>query len=399
MSDPPRIYMDNAATSWPKPQAVYEAVDQYQRQIGASAGRSAYCQANEAARLLQSTRRQLAELVGAEEKNRIIFTFNGTDSLNLALLGVVRPGDHVVTSVLEHNSVLRPLRYLETSRGIEVTRLPCDAQGVADPDAFRRAIRPNTRLFALVQASNVTGALQPVREVGQIARQSGIQFLVDAAQSLGHIPVDVRQLQCDLLASSGHKGLLGPLGTGVLYVAPGVEEHLDCLRMGGTGTESEQDRQPLSLPDKYESGNFNMPGIAGLGAALGVLADWGIGRIRQHEQLLLARLLDGLGSVTGVTIYGPADPARQVCVVSISVSGYDPQEIAAMLEVTANIQVRAGLHCAPRMHEALGTANAGGTVRLSLGLFNDEKQVDEVIRAVAQLACASQATGASLAAD
>lgn len=389
MNESQRIYLDNASTSWPKPQTVYDAVDRYQRELGVPAGRSAYQQAAEAAKLVDSTRRQLADLLNLEHPERIIFTFNGTDSLNLALFGVLRSGDHVVTSAAEHNSVLRPLRHLEDRGVIQVTRVPCDRKGVVDPDEFQRSVRANTRLFALVHASNVTGAVQPIAEVGHIAREHGILYLIDAAQSLGHLPIDLRSLPCDLLASSGHKGILGPLGTGVLYLAPGVDEHVDSFRLGGTGTQSEDDRQPSVLPEKYESGNLNMPGIAGLHAAIQHVGHQGVESIRDHDRLLTQRLLDGLSDVVGVTIHGPADADRQVAVVSISVSGYEPQEVAAVLDGACGIQVRAGLHCAPHMHQALGTAAGGGTVRLSTGPFNVESHIEKAISAIAHLIRAS----------
>ena len=221
----------------------------------------------EVERLVAAARLRVAQLLRAEEPARVIFAHNGTDALNLALHGLLRPGDHVLTSVVEHNSVLRPLRYLEEHRGLSVTRVPCDGQGFVDPDSFRRAIGPRTRLIALIHASNVTGAVQPVAEVGRIAREHGLLYLVDAAQSLGHIPVDVRELGAHLVAAAGHKGLLGPLGVGVLYVAPGIEQQLEPVRQGGTGTQSQADRQPETLPDRYESGNHNVPAIVGLAPA------------------------------------------------------------------------------------------------------------------------------------
>ena len=385
MNEPQRVYLDNAATSWPKPPTVYEAVDRYQRDLGAPAGRSVYREATEAAKLVQTTRQNVANLLNVEDQTRIVFTFNGTDSLNLALFGLLRKGDHVVTSVAEHNSVLRPLRCLEDRAVIQVTRVPCDVDGIVDPDDFLRSLQPNTRLFTLTHASNVTGAIQPVGDVGRMAGENGILFLIDAAQSLGHIPIDVRRLPCDLLASSGHKGLLGPLGTGILYLAPGADEHVDSFRLGGTGTHSQDDRQPAVLPDKYESGNLNMPGIAGLCAALESIEKRGLESLRDHERALTSRLLDGLRDVAGVTVYGPADADRQVAVVSIGVSGYAPHEVAAVLEVSSGIQSRAGLHCAPHMHQALGTAAGGGTVRLSMGPFNTISHIDQVISAVADL--------------
>ncbi len=389
MAGDPRIYLDNAATSWPKPEAVYAIVDRYQRELGAPAGRSAYREANEVERLIEDARRRLADAIHAEDRRRVIFTCNGTDSLNIALHGLLRPGDHVITSVVEHNSVLRPLRYLERSRDVEVTRVGCDRQGRIDPDEIRAAIRPQTRLIALVHASNVTGAVQPLEEVGRIARQHEVLFLVDAAQSVGHMPIDVRALSAHLLAAPGHKGLLGPLGTGFLYVAPGVEQQLEPVRQGGTGTQSENDSQPQSMPDRYESGNHNVPGILGLGAGLAYVAERGIGELRAHDQRLTSQLLQGLRDIAGVTVYGPHDTEHRVGVVGITVEGWEPQDLATTLDTVCRVQVRAGFQCAPLLHCALGTASGGGTIRFSLGAFNTAEHIDIAIQAVAELAAST----------
>ena len=277
-----RIYLDNAATSWPKPPEVYEAVDRYQREVGAPAGRSAYAEASEVESAIARARSTIARLIGATSPKQVMFAFNGTDALNIAIHGLLEPGGHVVTSEAEHNSVLRPLRLQADRHGVEVSYVPCDGRGVVDPDGFARAIRPDTRLVVLTHASNVTGALQPAAEVGQLARERGIPFLLDAAQSLGDLPINVQTLNVDLLAAPGHKGLLGPLGTGVLYVGPGLEDRLVPLRQGGTGSRSEEDVQPSSLPDRYESGNHNVPGLVGLEAAVRWLAERGTASIRQH---------------------------------------------------------------------------------------------------------------------
>ncbi len=268
-----RIYLDNAATSWPKPEAVYEAVDHYLREIGAPNGRSGYSHAQESNRIVDKARRGVAALIGAREHSQVVFGFNCTDVLNIAIRGIVRPGDHVVTTVCDHNSVLRPLRALSEDSGVKVTYVPCDGQGFISPADVRAALRPETRLVAVNHASNVTGAIQPVEEIGRVVRESDAYYLVDAAQSLGHVPIDVQSLDADLLAAPGHKGLLGPLGTGVLYIRPGVERHLKPLRCGGTGSQSDEDRQPDVLPDKYESGNHNLAGLAGLAAATDFLRD------------------------------------------------------------------------------------------------------------------------------
>lgn len=386
MSERPRVYLDNAATSWPKPESVYAAIDKYQRDLGAPAGRSAYQEANEVERLIDQTRRLLAELIHAESPRRIIFTSNGTDSLNLALHGLLRPGDHVVISVVEHNSVLRPLRYLEQHRQVQVSRIGCDGCGRIDPDQIRAAIRPNTRLIALIHASNVTGTLQPIEAIGRIARQHQVLLLVDAAQSVGHVPVDIRALQADLLAAPGHKALLGPLGIGWLYVGPQAEPHLVPVRQGGTGTQSESDVQPDSLPDRYESGNHNVPAIVGLGAGLEFVRQRSLQALRQHEQTLTDRLLDGLQQIAGIRVYGPSDRDDRLGVVGITVDGWPPQELATVLDTVYRIQVRAGFQCAPLLHRALGTASQGGTLRLSLGAWNTAEHIDSAIEALTELA-------------
>ena len=389
MTTPPRIYLDNAATSWPKPTAVYEAVDHYFRELGAPAGRSAYREAAEVERLVTDARRQIGLLLGNVAPERVIFTFNGTDSLNLALHGVLRAGDHVVTSVVEHNSVLRPLRYLEQAGVIEVSRVACDGRGLVDPDDVSREVRGNTRMIALSHASNVTGAIQPAEDVARIAAEHELLFLLDAAQTLGHLEVDVQKIGAHLVAAPGHKALLGPLGVGLLYIAPGVEQQLAPIRQGGTGTQSETDLQPDSLPDKYESGNHNVPAIVGLGAAVNQLRAKGLGVVEQHAQTLLTSLLEGLAEIDKVTLHGPADARQQSAIQSVSVAGYDPQEVATMLDAAYSIQVRAGLHCAPLMHDALGTRAHGGTLRLSLGQFNTLDQIKAVVAGMAELAAAA----------
>jgi cysteine desulfurase / selenocysteine lyase len=381
-----RIYLDNAATSWPKPEAVYAAVDRYQRELGAPAGRSVYRQAAEVERLVLDARRQIAELIGAEDPSRLVFTCNGTEALNLALHGLLRRGDHVVTTVVEHNSVLRPLRYLEDTRGITVTRVRCNTWGVVDPDEIRAAITPRTRLLAMVHASNVTGALQPVEDVGRLARERGLLYLVDAAQSVGHVPVNVRWIGASVLATSGHKGLLGALGSGVLYIAPGVEQQLEPLRQGGTGTQSLDDRQPSMLPDKYESGNLNVPAIVGLGAGVAYLRKRGLDEVRRHELQLTEMLVEGLRGIAGVTVYGPLKAEQRVGVVTVTVNGYEPQVCSAMLDASYGVQTRAGAHCAPLMHAALGTLSLGGAVRFSLGVFTTEDDIAAAVRAVAEIA-------------
>jgi selenocysteine lyase/cysteine desulfurase len=276
---------------------------------------------------------------------------------------------------------------LAEQRGITATYVTCNREGYVDPGDVRRAITARTRLVALIHASNVTGAIQPVEAVGQIAREHGLVYLVDAAQSLGYVPIDVSALGCHLLAAPGHKGLLGPLGTGVLYVAPGIEERLLPTRQGGTGSRSDEEVQPPGLPDRYESGNLNLPGIAGLEAGVSHLLATGTAESLATIWRLTGRLLAALGGLPGVRLYGPAGTDSRVGVISLNVAGYDPQELAALLDTHWGIQVRAGLHCAPRMHAALGTAPSG-TVRLSLGHFSTPADVDAVVAAMGEIASA-----------
>lgn len=386
MTSPRRIYLDNAATSWPKPAAVYAAMDAYQRENGAPAGRGAYDEAQAAERLVAGCRRTLAELLGGVQPERIIFTHNGTDSLNLALHGILRAGDHVVTTVCEHNSVLRPLRQLSQQMGVRVTYVGCDSAGIVQPQEMAAAIEQQTRLIVMTHASNVTGAIQPAEEVGRIASQRGILFLLDAAQSLGHIPVLAKDLGFPLIAAPGHKGLFGPLGTGMLYVPPGVDSHLQPTRQGGTGTRSDEDAQPASLPDRYESGNLNVPGIVGLGEGARAVLREGVSAIAERERDLCQAIYAGLEKLPGVKLYGPQRGTDRLGVVSFNIEGYEPQELAALLDSTYRIQIRAGIHCAPKMHAALGTL-PGGTARLSVnGLFTTPEEIAATTNALGEIA-------------
>ena len=386
MQTPQRVYLDNAATSWPKPDCVLDAMALYYQTLGAPSGRGAYREAAQVDKAVEDARLDIVRFIGGSEAKQLIFTLNGSDSLNYAIHGLLRPGDHVVTSVCEHNSVLRPLRYLQETIGIEVTYVPCDSEGVVDANEMLAAVRDETRLVALLHASNVTGALQPVEEVGQSLRDHAAFFLVDAAQSLGHVPVNVEEACIDLLAAPGHKGLLGPLGTGVLYIRPGVEKELFPYRQGGTGTTSDLDVQPDTLPEKYECGIHNVPAIMALGASVRFLKDRTVEAIHKHETERTEELIAGLRSIENITIYGPIEPAKRVGVVSFNMQGMDPQELATMLDVSHRVQARAGFHCAPRMHESLGTPPLGGTVRLSVGWSTTSEEIRQAIEAVEQAA-------------
>jgi cysteine desulfurase family protein len=387
----PRIYFDNAATSWPKPESVYAAVDHYQREIGAPAGRGSYQAALAAGQLVEQARAGVARLIGASKPHQIVFTSSGTDALNLAIHGILSPGDHVVTTVCEHNSVLRPLQAWAENRNVNVTYVSCDNQGRVSAADVQAALQPKTKLVAVLHGSNVTGAVQPIEEIGQAVRSHPATFLVDAAQTLGHLPLDVQSLQIDLLAAPAHKGLLGPLGTGFLYIHPTVQQQLQPLRQGGTGSSSHQDRQPETLPDKFEAGNLNVPGLAGVAAACDFLQQRSIEHIKAETERLTTELLNGLGQLKPIRIYGPPAGTSRLGVVSFSVRGYDPQDISTLLDASFGIACRAGLHCASRLHRTLGTDEIGGTVRLSLGFANTQAEVESVLEAMATI-CVTSAT-------
>lgn len=377
----PRIYLDNAATSFPKPESVYTSVDDYNRRLGAAAGRGAYGSAVEASEIVRRCRLNLSRLFNAEGPDRFAFTHNGTDALNLAIHGLLKPGDHVVTTATEHNSVLRPLRAW-ADRGVTVSVVECDESGRVSPDDVKPAIRPETRLVAVTHASNVTGAIQPIAEIGEVARAVGAIVLLDAAQTAGHVPIDLATLPVDLLAASGHKGLLGPLGTGLLYVRPEIDEELAPHRQGGTGTSSEDDRHPSTMPARLEAGNLNMPGLAGLEVATRWLAGRGVESIRRREEELTGKLLEGLATTPGVRLHGKNQPERRVGVVSVTVDGWAPHDLAAVLDAEFGVEVRAGLHCAPLIHRRIGVPDGGGTLRLSLGAFTTPEEVDAAIEAL-----------------
>ena len=391
---PRRLYMDYAATSFPKPPGVLEAMIRYATELGASPGRGSYQESVEAGRLLKLCRGRIRQLIHGERDEQVIFTLNCSDALNLGIKGVVRPGDHVITTELDHNSILRPLNQLVADGVVTQTRLPCDpVTGAADPDDLRRAIRPETRLIAVLHGSNVTGTLQPIAEFGQIAREHNVLFLVDAAQTLGHVPLHVRAMHIDLLAAPGHKGLLGPLGTGFLYIRPGVERQMKSLREGGTGSASERDTQPEFLPDRFEPGSHNTPGIVGLSEGVAYLLDRRVQAMWQHERDVMVAFNDTLShdDAPGLRLYGPRTIDARCAVFSIRVDGFeDPRELSTVLEREYGILTRSGLHCAPGAHGTIGTASHGGTTRLSFGAFTTVDEARFAARSIAQV-CRSQA--------
>ena len=378
------IYLDNAATSWPKPEAVYQAMDSLMRNTGASPGRSGHLLSITAARIIYETREAVAQLFDVHDPAHVVFTSNATEALNLAVKGLLHIGDHAVTTSLEHNSVMRPLRALE-KKGIEVSVVNCSANGSLDPGDIERAIRPYTRLIVLSHASNVVGTILPVAEVGRIAREHEVPLLVDAAQSAGCYPIDFEAMKIDLLAFSGHKSLYGPQGTGVLCLREGIESLLEPLKYGGTGSYSEYEHQPEFLPDKYESGTPNTVGLAGLGAGVRFVMQEGLSNIREKEERLTKLLMDGLTTIPGVDIYGNSHPGDRVAIVSFNISGLTPSEVALQLEEDFRIMCRPGLHCSPVAHKTLGTFPEG-SVRLSLGYFNSVHDIERTLEAVRQIA-------------
>jgi cysteine desulfurase family protein len=383
MSGPEVIYLDNAATSFPKPPAVAEAIAHFLTHRAGNPGRSGHALALAAQGVVTETRRLVASFFGVEDPSRVAFAHNASDALNLALWGLCRPGDRVVTTSLEHNAVARPLWALAERVGVTVERVPCAPDGSLDLDDLVRALRAApTRLVAMIHASNVCGAILPAREAARLAHEHGALFLLDAAQTAGVLPIDVRELGVDLLAFPGHKGLLGPTGTGGLYAAPGVR--LTPMRQGGTGTRSEEERHPEDLPEALEAGTVNTVGIAGLCAALRFVAERGLANVRAHEEALTGSLLAGLREIPGVRIHGPCDPRRQVAAVSITVEGWEPGDLGAALDSSFGIAVRPGLHCAPLAHRTLGTYPAG-TVRLSPGPFTTGEEVERALSALREL--------------
>jgi cysteine desulfurase / selenocysteine lyase len=389
------IYLDNAATSWPKPEIVYRTMDDFMRNKGGNPGRGSHSLALAAREVVEETRVLLARFFNAPHSERLIFTLNCTDSLNLALKGLLKSGDHVITGSIDHNSLVRPLHKLERS-GISVTRIPPESGSfIIPPYDLEAAITPKTRLIAVTHASNVNGVLQPIAEYGRIARKHGIVFLVDAAQTAGNYPIDVQLANIDLLAFPGHKSLFGPTGTGGLYVSENID--LDSLREGGTGSFSEEEEQPEVYPDKFESGTVNGVGIAGLGAGIKFIQAEGPDRISMHEQVLIGQIIEGLSGIPGVTLYHASDWSQQMPVISFNIAGYQPGEVGAILDQAFDIKVRTGLHCSPAAHRAIGTFPQG-TVRLSPAYFNTQDEIACAVNAIGKIA-GSRTTNRTLQAD
>jgi len=343
----------------------------------------------ETASAIAECRRRLQRLFNGEKAEHFVFTLNCSDALNLAIKGLIDPAkkSHVICTHIDHNSILRPINALAAKGWVDVTRVPVDPKtGLVDPEAIRKAVRADTKFIAITHASNVTGTVQPIRQIGQIARERAVPLIVDAAQSAGHVPIDVQADCIDLLAVPGHKALFGPLGTGFLYIRPGIEKILATLREGGTGSVSELDVQPDFMPDKYEPGSHNAIGLIGLAEGVRYVLDQTVEAIHAQEMDLVRTFIDGVSNIDGLTYFGPQGVRNRIGVFSLRVDGYDPQDLSAVLEANFGVLTRSGIHCAPLAHQAIGTADKGGATRFSFGPFLSRQDVKFATDALAEIA-------------
>jgi len=380
------IYFDNAATVWPKPEAVYQFMDHFYRTTGVNPGRSGYDLAIEAGDLLANLRRRLTKFFGGDEDQpeRLIFSYNVTDALNLILPGLIGNGDHVITTNLEHNSVIRPVNELVRDQGAEATFIPFTPEGYVEPDDIRRAIRPNTKVVVVNHGSNVIGTVQPLAAVGRVCRDHGLTFVIDTAQTAGLIPIDMKAMNIDVLAFTGHKALMGSMGIGGLCIRKHV--HVERVRAGGTGVRSVEPFHLEEYPWRLEYGTPNMVGVAALWAGQDWLDEKGIENVYAHEMQLSARLVEGFRDIDGVRLYCCGRLQDHLPTIMINVEEMDPGDVGILLDGDHNIAVRTGLHCAPLVHKQLGTLHTHGGVRFSIGAFNTEDEVEAAVSAVAQIA-------------
>jgi len=380
------IYLDNAATAWPKPESVYSYMLEFYRNYGVNPGRSGYDLAIEAGNALEQLRTKLNRFFGGDETadERVCFGYNATDALNLIIQGTLSAGDHVVSTNLEHNSVIRPINHLVRDGGVQVTYLPFDSQGFIDPDDVKKAIRPNTKLVIVNHGSNVIGTIQPIAEIGAICRERNISFAVDTSQTAGAIPINMKAMNIDMLAFTGHKALLGCTGIGGLCLRKHVE--LRHTRSGGTGVKSAYPYQLEEYPYRMEFGTPNLVGIAALTAGQRWIEEQGMSNIYAHELKLTRQLVEGFRKIEGVRLYCADNLDNHLSTVSMNVEGMDAGNVGIMLDGEFNIAVRTGLHCAPLVHEQLGTIDKHGSVRFSIGPFNTVEQIESAIEAVSEIA-------------
>lgn len=378
------IYLDNGATSFPKPDSVYDFMDTFYRNNGVSPGRSGYDLSIETGNVVEDCRNTLTRYFNGTDPNRLVFSMNSTDSLNIAINGLLKPGDHVITTMIEHNAVLRPLYHQSTYNNVEVDYIPMDEKGFVNPDDFKSKFKSNTRLVVVNHGSNVIGTVQPIRQIGQLCRDRGVTFVVDASQTSGKLPIDMEETNVDVIAFTGHKSLLGPTGIGGLYVREGVT--INHTRAGGTGVKSAERHHLEEYPYRLEYGTLNIVGIAGLYAGIKWLENKGMDSIHHLEMELAQKLVNGLKKIENVTTYCVDDMTDHIGVVSFNINGFEAVNTGTMLDGDYNIAVRTGLQCAPLVHESIGTDKIGGTVRIGFGPFNTEEHVDKAIEAVSEIA-------------
>jgi cysteine desulfurase family protein len=378
------IYLDNGATSFPKPDEVYTFMDNFYRNFGVNPGRSGYDLCLETGELVQNTRKMLTEFFNGKDPDRLCFSYNSTDALNLIINGMLKEGDHAITTTIEHNSVLRPLYHLYKYSGVEVDYVPFDENGFVNPDDFPRKFKKNTKLVIVNHASNVIGTIQPIKEIGRYCREKEIPFAIDASQSAGKIPIDIEESNVDVVAFTGHKSLLGPTGIGGLYVREGIE--IRHTRAGGTGVRSAVRTHLFEYPYRLEYGTLNTLGVAGLYAGVKWIKEKGLNNIHEHEMKLTTRLRDGLKDIEAVALYCQDNLTNHISVFLFNINGLESGDTGTILDVDYNIACRTGLHCAPFLHEQIGTDKVKGAVRFGIGPFNTEEEIDMAVAAVREIA-------------
>ncbi|EPY2278744.1 aminotransferase class V-fold PLP-dependent enzyme [Clostridium sporogenes] len=376
-----KIYLDNAATTYPKPEKVYSSILNYMKNVGASPGRGGYENALTGDRMVYKCRQSLINLFNFNKIENVVFTSNITASLNILIKSIVKDGWHVITSSMDHNSVIRPLVSLEKSNKIKLDILNCSEEGLINIEDFKNAIKDNTKLVVLSHASNIVGTIQPLETIGKICKEKGIYFIIDSAQTAGVLPLDFQNLNCNALAFTGHKALLGPQGIGGFIIDDKLNNIATNFIEGGTGSLSESTLQPDFLPDKFESGTMNTPGIAGLLAGIEYINEEGLNIIKEREEYLCREFINGLLNINSIKVYGPLDASLRTATISINSSKIDNSELGFLLDSEFGIMVRTGLHCAPLAHKTIGSFPQG-TLRFSFGAFNDIKDINYALYAL-----------------